>query len=285
MEEEFDERDEAVAEAAPPLSPGTRLRLARQARGLSLAQVSSETRITERHLELIEDDALGELPGRTYAIGFSRSFARTVGENEGQIVEGVRALLDELAEHTPHRPDSFEPADPARVPSSKLGWAMGFALLVLLAGGYAFYSTYFSPGAELGSIVEDEAAPAPGEGGDGASPAAQPTGGPVIFTATDDEVWVRFYDGEESNVLQEVTLSEGDTYRIPDDAEDPRIRTGRPDAMSITIGGQRVAPLAEDDFVMSGVSVSAAGLLARSEEGAASGADADEDAAENPRGG
>ena len=76
-------------------------------------------------------------------------------------------------------------------------------------------------------------------------------------------MWVRFYDGDESNVLMEKLMAEGETYTIPDTASDPKVRTGRPDAFTITVGGKRVPPLAEVDQVMSDVEVSAKALLAR----------------------
>src|SRR3546814_18941887 len=45
---------------------GDKLRLAREAAGLTLADVASRTRITQRHLEAIAKSAFSELPGRTY---------------------------------------------------------------------------------------------------------------------------------------------------------------------------------------------------------------------------
>ena len=45
---------------------GDRLRLAREAVGLSLADVATRTRITQRHLEAMEKSEFSGLPGRTY---------------------------------------------------------------------------------------------------------------------------------------------------------------------------------------------------------------------------
>ena len=50
---------------------------------------------------------------------------------------------------------------------------------------------------------------------------------------------------------------------VPATAADPRINTGRPDALAITIGGQSVAKLSDRPTTISGVPVSAAALLAR----------------------
>ena len=55
---------------------GDRLRLAREEAGLSLADVATRTRITQRHLAAIEKSDFSELPGRTYVTGFARAYAR-----------------------------------------------------------------------------------------------------------------------------------------------------------------------------------------------------------------
>ena len=84
-----------------------------------------------------------------------------------------------------------------------------------------------------------------------------------MFTSTQDGMWVRFYDGDESNVLMESLMGKGESYTVPDTASDPQVRTGRPDAFTITVGGKSVPRLAENDAVVSDVPVNAKALLAR----------------------
>src|SRR3546814_8833992 len=57
---------------------GDKLRLAREAAGLTLADVASRTRITQRHLEAIEKSDFSELPGRPSVDGFARAYARAI---------------------------------------------------------------------------------------------------------------------------------------------------------------------------------------------------------------
>ena len=64
---------------------GDRLRLAREAAGLSLADVATRTRITQRHLSAIEKSDFSELPGRTYVTGFARAYARAVDLPEAEV--------------------------------------------------------------------------------------------------------------------------------------------------------------------------------------------------------
>ena len=78
--------DQLVAEAQLPLETvGSRLRRAREAAGLGVAALAAQTRISQRQIEAIEAGDFGALPGRTYAVGFSRSLARAVGLDEAEV--------------------------------------------------------------------------------------------------------------------------------------------------------------------------------------------------------
>ncbi|MBX7533055.1 DUF4115 domain-containing protein [Qipengyuania sp. 1XM1-15A] len=260
------EEDDAVEiEETRVQRVGERLRETREAKGLSIEQVAADTRIPQRHLSTIEAGQFSALPSRTYAIGFSRTYARTLGLDENEVLDQVRAELAE-ADGTPaEQPAKFEPGDPARVPGRGLAWFAVFAAILLLGGVYAFYSSYFAPG--LGpapledpaeQVAEEAAADQPAQ----AAAPAQPTGGPVVFTSEMDGTWVKFYDASGTR-LYEAQMAAGDSYTIPADADGPQIWTGRPYALAITIGGQSVPKLTEEDTVVRDVAVSAEALLAR----------------------
>ncbi len=245
---------------------GDRLRAAREAKGLSVEQVAAETRIPFRHLETIEAGNFAALPSRTYAIGFSRTYARTLGLDEREVIDQVRAELAEGDPYVADKPARFEPGDPARVPGRGLAWFALLAAVLLIGGIFAFYRSYFSPGmgpAPLQEPVTEVAATSKAGTATPAQPAAQPTGGPVVFTSVEEDgSWVRFYDGE-GNRLYEGVLAKGQTFTVPADAKDPQIRTGKPYGFAITVGGKPVPKLSEKDEVLSDVPVSAAALLAR----------------------
>ena len=241
---------------------GAQLKAAREARGMSLEQVAAETRIPQRHLQTIEAGEFSALPARTYSIGFARTYARAVGLDDREVADLVRTELD-LQESGPrHRAQGFEPGDPARVPSRALGWLSLLAVVLVLAGLFAAYRSFFSPAAELPSLIEPE----PGQQAEPTAAVRRPGAaavaatGPVVFTAT-DEAWVRFYTAE--GTLAEMLMAPGDSYTLPADANAPMLRTGRPDALRITVGGRQVSRLAEEQRVVSDVPVSAEALAAR----------------------
>lgn len=244
---------------------GERLRHARQQAGYTLEDVASQTRIPQRHLLAIEEDAFDRLPARTYAVGFSRSYARMLGMDEREIADQVRAQLAASGRQKGERPERFEPGDPGRVPSRGLAWFSAFAIVVLLAGGFAFYRTYFAPGMGPPALQEERLASERQAAG-GALDLGEPSGpspdGQVVFTALEDGIWARFYD-REGERLYEAQMAEGESFEVPQGVEGPQIWTGRPDAFRITIDGREVPPLAEEDQVMRDVEISAAALLSR----------------------
>ena len=69
----------ALPHQPPGLGFGDFLRVARERRGLTLRQVSSETKIPWRHLDAIEHGDLTVIPNRLYRRAEVRAYARAVG--------------------------------------------------------------------------------------------------------------------------------------------------------------------------------------------------------------
>lgn len=256
---------ELEGEAELPLdNVGARLARAREGAGLSLAAIAGQTKIPERHLKAIEAGDFSALPARTYAVGFTRTYARALGLDEQAIVEDVRAELAAIAPEVERRPaQTFDPGDPARVPSARFAWFAALGALAVILAGFAFWRSYYAPGGELPSILPTEtAAPAAAP-----PPAAAATGGPVVFTAEADGVWVKFYDGQGNQLLQK-ELALGESYTVPATIGDVRMDTARPEVLAITIGGQPVARLSDRQQGLKAVPVTAAALLARPAPGA-----------------
>jgi transcriptional regulator with XRE-family HTH domain len=247
---------------------GALLRRAREAQGLSLAEIGTRTRIPIRQLEVIEAGAFASLPSRTYAIGFARTYARALGLDEAQVTAAVRAELGDASEPRSIVPGGMEPGDPAKLPSSALAWAGGIAALLLAAGLFAWFSSQFRAGEGAAPLVAaPEAAPVTAERApptDDGAPAsgAVGAGGTVVFTALEDGVWVRLFD-EGGERFLEKTLAKGESFTVPPGARDPRINTARPDALTLTIDGKPAAPLAVRAVVLASEPVSAAALRAR----------------------
>ena len=128
-----DEGDQLEGEL-PLEGAGQRLSRAREEAGKTVEQIASETRIPIRHLETLESGDFAALPAKTYAIGFARTYARSVGLDEKEIAAQVRDELSDGEDAVPHRGTTFEPSDPARIPSRRLAWFSAFAVLILVVG-------------------------------------------------------------------------------------------------------------------------------------------------------
>ncbi|WP_054112937.1 RodZ domain-containing protein [Marinagarivorans algicola] len=114
-------------------TPGQQLAAARQAKGLTLAQISQSTRILEYRLEAIERDDYSEVGiSSAFVIGYVKAFAAQVDLPSAPLIAtlGVYFKQREMAER------SDNPA-PVRAKSINLGsWiASGLALIVFLGLG------------------------------------------------------------------------------------------------------------------------------------------------------
>src|SRR3990170_366732 len=104
---------------------GERLRTAREAKKMSLADVASRTRIPIRHLQHIEDGEWNALPAPTYSVGFARSYANAIGLNGNEIGAEVRQQIGSPRPTYEAPASYYEPADPARVPPRSLAMVAG----------------------------------------------------------------------------------------------------------------------------------------------------------------
>lgn len=251
-----------VAEAELPLdNAGARLQRAREAAGMGRDEVCAILRIPERHLVAIEVGDYSALPARTYAVGFSRSYAKVVGLDPAEIAAAVRSELNAQEPAELRRTvQTFEPGDPARVPGGGLVWLAALGIVVVLVAVFFFARPMIAPAAELPSIIETPN-PAPAAAPVSA-PAQAPVAGTVVFTALAPKVWVKFTDAAGNQLLQK-ELVQGESWTVPGDQQDVRLATVRPDALAITVNGQPVPKLSEQAVSINNVSVTAASLLGR----------------------
>lgn len=255
----MDDEDQVQGEL-DPLSVGERLRLAREAKGMSLDDVAGRTRIPIRHLQNIENEEWDALPAVTYAIGFSRNYANVLGLDGAMIA----AQLREQIGGGPRRaaaPEYYEPADPARVPPRSL--ALVAALLaVLLIGGYLIWRSTLEEGPGAAPVAQ---APAPPTAAPAAAPRPPPQavqGQAVTLTAM-GEVWLRVSEGADGPTLFMGSLNAGQTYSVPATARAPVIRTGRPQMLRAAAGAADLGLLGSEERTIDNVSLLAPDLAAR----------------------
>jgi len=153
---------------SPLETVGSELRAARLRRGDEIAQVSRALKIRKDHLEALEGDRLEDLPGKTYAIGFVRSYARHLGLDAADYVERFKREISGRADDHAREPAAIH-LDDRRL---SYGWRImaGVVLVLLVWGGWRL----LSPGTESNQPVPPPPVLNPPK------PAAKPAPQPVV---------------------------------------------------------------------------------------------------------
>ncbi|MEB3221254.1 MAG: helix-turn-helix domain-containing protein [Candidatus Sericytochromatia bacterium] len=129
---------------------GQRLKQAREAQGLSLAEVSSRTRITVRHLKAIEEGLEADLPEVFYVRGFLKKYAEVVGLSPTDVADFYRPA-----------PVPTAPLPDLRQGSGPLGYYAAIGAFLLLLLGLAWY---FQPRVSVVEAPQPSLSPAePGQ--------------------------------------------------------------------------------------------------------------------------
>ncbi|MDQ8758066.1 DUF4115 domain-containing protein [Sphingosinicella sp. LHD-64] len=259
--------EEGLEDPFTPRSIGERLKEAREASGIPLEQIASQTRIPIRHLQHIENEEWDALPAVTYSIGFARAYANAVGLDGAEVSREVRDRLGGLRSRAPAA-EYYEPADPARVPPRALAIVVGI-IVILFVGGYLVWRSGLgggetsAPSASVSVPLDEAQGPA--------QPIPQPqqpaapqalAGQPVTLTAT-QEVWLRITDASGGPALFNGIMTPGQTFTLPATAQGPVIRTGRPQVLRVTIGGRDIGPIDPVERTISDVSLRAEDIAAR----------------------
>jgi cytoskeletal protein RodZ len=236
--------------------PASRLRQAREEKGLSQRQVAEATKLSVRAIELLERDRLADLPDGIYRRSIVRSVAREVGLDGEQI-------LREFAQRHP----AVLPSPAAAVfveprPTSSFQRALAFVSGVLpITAGIVYFALPMGRTAIAGATHEPAPVPRPAVqrrlepiraeilpvGGFSETPAAQPA--PVVVTLTiSSRCQLRIVaDGDE--VLGR-TMEPGETVPI-ELGEEILLLGDNASAVQLSINGQAGRQLGAPGDVLS----------------------------------
>lgn len=156
-----------MSENPPPLAEellvrlGRRLRTAREARGMTVQEISSQTRINPAFITKIEEGNLQGLPGLTFVRGFIRNYMQALQLEDEDIEADVRrfAISDQYLSETTFAPkitQMYEETESRSLPFQK---TVITALVVVLVvwGAYMLYRVFSrseAPDAAQVSVTE-----------------------------------------------------------------------------------------------------------------------------------
>lgn len=200
---------------------GEQLRLAREARGISLREISEQTRISTRYLEAIERGDLKRLPGGIFNRSFIKAYAKYIGYDEKEALDAYTHTAREMGTSpedisiTPYKPNVYTDGLSSRSPFVTLLLTI-VILSILSLGIYAalhWYqrreaaSTGSTPAKNAPAAAIPTAAPNTGNGAPAAAAALT-----IEITAGDQDVWMRTRVDEEES--QDSTLSKDESRQF-----------------------------------------------------------------------
>jgi cytoskeleton protein RodZ len=157
----------ATATGIAPQAPtaGATLRSAREAAGLSVDDVAQQLKLAPRQVQALEEDDFQRLPGRTFARGFARNYARFVQLDPDALLAVMPAsevvpALERPSFAAARRPMGEIPVERA-VKRSGAPRVLVLLLVLVVVGAAAYYE-YFRQGSDAHreSAVASSAAPA-----------------------------------------------------------------------------------------------------------------------------
>lgn len=236
---------------------GEQLRLAREAKGISLREISEQTRISMRYLEAIEADDYKRLPGGIFNKSFIKSYAKYIGFDEKQALEGYARTVreqggspDEVMS-TPYQPHVYTDSGSSRSPIVT-ALLSALILAVLILGVYAAQHWYQRRADKATNNPATTAQPA--QQANPSTPAAPTattmTSSPatavatnefrILITARGESVWISATEDDKS--ARAVTLKPG----VPEVFNpEQQLKIGydktRAKSLEVSINGRRVA--------------------------------------------
>lgn len=239
-----------MEEDTPAGHIGERLKLAREASGRSIEDISSQIKVRAPLLDAIERGAVEELPAGPYATGFVRTYATAVGIDAEEAVAEVRQMIAEKNLGLVEASANYEPADTDRIPPRPLVWT---ALLIagLLVLGYIGWRTFTLPSDDS---VETNGASAPARPATAAAPAAPATpsvtipADAVIRIAARETAYFSLEDADGRSQF-DLTLDSGEFYTVRPAQRSLILRTNRPQALRVLAGNIELPPIGPPDTV------------------------------------
>ena len=234
---------------------GERLRAAREEKGLSLEDIAAQTRIPLRHLESIETADWDKLPGADLHDRLRQELRRRGRPRPHRNRRPAARGNGRPALRRPRQAEVFEAADPARTMPKWLVFGAIVAVIVLIVADELAQPPLARADREP-TARGCAAAPAPATAAPrrAAAPAPPPAQGPVVL----DRDRAGLAPG---HAMQGKTLFSGHAcsrarpLRCPPTATAPVLKTGKPEALRITVGNAVAPPVGPAGQVTSNVSL------------------------------
>jgi transcriptional regulator with XRE-family HTH domain len=238
------------------VSIGEALAQARDRAGMTITQVSQQTRIRESIIAGIERGDFGSCGGDFYARGDIRSIARAVGADPAPLIEEYDATLGAAGPVT--AAVVLSPVRPVRLRERRrVPWAAVLALAVLAGAGVVSYQVVSGlhrppvarPAARVGAPVHRHVSRATRPAL--AAPAAPYAHLVAIRLTTIEDCWVEFTTPGGGYLFQSYVV--GGTSKIWSFSYPVAMRLGNPGGITLTVDGKNPLPPGTDSPITLGL--------------------------------
>ncbi len=224
------------------MSIGETLADARRQAGLTITQVSQQTRIRESIIRGIEQGDFSGCGGDFYARGHIRSIAGVIG------TDPVPLISEYDAEHGPpgamRAADVFEPSTPIRIRerrSPSLGLIAAVVLLAIIGfGAYRLVSSHSGGTRPVAVQTHRAAASAKPTAHPSPTPSPAPTGVVIHLTAVQD-CWVQLTNSSDGSQIYMGVIPAGSSMTWTE-KQAVSVRLGNPGGIVLTVNGKRQNP-------------------------------------------
>jgi transcriptional regulator with XRE-family HTH domain len=226
------------------VSIGNSLADARRQAGLTISDVSQQTRIRESIIRGIEQDDFSACGGDFYARGHIRSIAGVVGTDPAPLISEYDA------EHGPPGPiraaDVFEPSRPVKIRerhSPSLGMIVAVVLLAIIGfGAYRLVSHHGRASSALAAPTYRPTASAKPTATATAHPSATPTASDVVIKlAANEDCWVLLTSNQDGSQIYMGVIPAGSSMTWTE-KQAVSVRLGNPGGVVLTVNGKRQTP-------------------------------------------
>jgi cytoskeleton protein RodZ len=128
---------------APPVSPGAQLAAAREARGLSVADIAQQLKLSPSQVEALETDDYRRLPSPVFVRGFIRNYARLVKLDAATLLAHMEQELPRAAPVSPAMSYSTEIPFPT---ARGFGWQKYAIAAIVIAIPLVIFEFYSDDG-------------------------------------------------------------------------------------------------------------------------------------------
>ena len=267
---ELNVQAESFVSDVDDVNVGTLLKKEREKKKKDLRKISEILCIRECYLQALEQSDYEKFPGRTYAIGFLRTYADFLGLDVNALVEKYHKESNFLKENVLDMPMLDKPN---LFPKAKYFFIA--VLVVVLMWSFWYFLTYSEttetavlptpePVAEapveiipevvevIPQVEEVKQQSLPEVKKEAKLPAKTKN---AVQIVANQEVWVEIE--QDDMLILSRTLKKGEVYDVPKSDTEMFLETGNAGGLDILVDGQKVKSLGPVGAVRSGISLSA----------------------------